>query len=242
MKRAKRRPGRPPGHTRDTTRANILRAARVAFAAKGFGVATNRDVAEGAGVTAPAIYQYFGSKAELYAAATDEAVAEVTAHMRADALREGSATASLADIVRSLLALHERDPSLAAFLSALPAELGRHPELARGFKPERTELPGLLMSLFARAVAGGEIRANDARRVAQMFIACVMGLSQYAALWGEGRGPATAFAELLEGGLFVRAPAHARLPRRAPSKPASAVQSRRAPRTKREASRARKLA
>jgi AcrR family transcriptional regulator len=209
MQRAKRRPGRPPGSTRDTTRTNILRAARTCFAKKGFGIATNRDIAERAGVTAPAIYQYFDSKMELYVVAAREAVAEVALHMRTQAVREGSAVAALAAMVRTLLALHEKDPSLAAFLSALPGELQRHPELARHFRPDQSDVPKIMSEVVERAVARGELDAKDTRRVAEMFIACMMGMSQYAALVGHGRSVATAFAELLEGRLFARLPAGA---------------------------------
>ena len=207
MRRTKRGPGRPPGNTSDTTRANVLRSARICFAHKGFGVATNRDIAERAGVTAAAIYQYFDSKVELYVTAAREAIAQVAVHMRARASGEESAAAAMSGIVMSLLALHEQDPSLAAFLSAVPSELQRHPEIARRFKPDQSDVPEIIGSVIQRAVASGEIDVHDAGRAMEMFLACIMGLSQYAAFFERGRPAATAFAELLEGRLFARAPA-----------------------------------
>jgi AcrR family transcriptional regulator len=204
MRRAKRGPGRPPGSTSDTTRANILRSARICFALKGFGESTNRDIAERAGVTAPAIYQYFDSKVELYVTAAGEAIADVAVHMRAQAASEHGAAAALGAIVISLLGLHEKDPSLAAFLSAVPSELRRHPEIARRFRPDRSDVSEILITLVQRAVAAGELDPADAGRVAEMFIACMLGLSQYAAFHDRGRPVATAFAELLEGRLFKR--------------------------------------
>jgi hypothetical protein len=108
--------------------------------------------------------------------------------------------------VRSLLALHQSDPSLAAFLSTLPGELRRHPELARSFAPGKDdELARTMGKLVSHAVNSGEIGAGDAQRVAEMFIACLMGLSQYAVFVGDGADAAGAFAELLEGRLFERA-------------------------------------
>src|SRR5882672_7605107 len=115
MRRAKRGPGRPPGSTSDSTRASILLSARICFALKGFGVATNREIAERAGVTAAAIYQYFDSKVTLYVTAAREAIADVAAHMRARAVGEDSAAAAMSGMVTNLLLVHERDPSLAAF-------------------------------------------------------------------------------------------------------------------------------
>jgi AcrR family transcriptional regulator len=206
MKRKKRGPGRPPGRTSDTTRSNVLRAARVCFARSGFAVTTNRDIADLAGVTPAALYQYFDSKVALYAAVAHEAAATVASHMRSQTVNQDSAVASLSAIVRSLIALHERDRSLAAFLSALPGELRRHPELAQSFVPGRdAELSTVMGEIVKRAVALGELEERDARRAAEMFIACMMGLSQYAVFVRDGAQPATAFADLLEGRLFARA-------------------------------------
>lgn len=207
MQRAQRRPGRPPGSTGDATRANILRSARICFASKGFGVATNGDIAARAGVTSAAIYQYFDSKLALYVTTAREAMVEVATRMRARAAGDESAAATLSGMVTTLLAVHEADPSLAAFLSALPSELQRHPEIARSLPFEQTDVPAIMGGVVERAVVSGELEAKDAGRVGEMFIACMMGLSQYAALHGRGRPAATAFAELLEGGLFWRVPA-----------------------------------
>lgn len=60
------RPGRRPGA--NTTRAAILDAARVRFAAEGFAATTIRSVAQDAGVDASLVMQFFGSKNDLFAA------------------------------------------------------------------------------------------------------------------------------------------------------------------------------
>jgi AcrR family transcriptional regulator len=200
----KRRRGRPPGNTSESTRAGIVRAARRCFGLKGYAVATNRNIAKDAGVTAAAIYQYFDSKHALYAAVAHETIAQVSVHMRATADKEASAVAALAAMVRTLLAFHERDESHAAFLSALPGELRRHPELAQHIELGSMELTPVMAALVARGVAAGEIEPGAARACAEMFVACMLGLSQYAALVGDGRAPAAAFAQLIEGSLFLR--------------------------------------
>lgn len=211
MQRAQqRRPGRPPGSTSDATRASILSAARICFARKGFGLATNQDIAQHAGVTPAAIYQYFDSKLALYVATAREAMAEVAAQMRVPAADESSVAAAMSSMVMSLLAVHEKDPTLSAFLSVLPSELQRHPELADHITPGRGDVSAIMAGVVERAVAGGELDAKDAVRAAEMFIACMMGLSQYAVLKGRGRPTATAFADLLAGRLFTRRPRAAR--------------------------------
>lgn len=210
----KRGPGRPPGSTRDATRARILSAARACFASQGFAVTTNRDIAERAGVTAAAIYQYFDSKLALYVAAAREAVVEIAQHMRAHIAADGSAAAALREIVLSLLAMHDRDPSLTPFFAALRFEAQRNPEIARAIKPDRDEILSVMAEVVRFGVRRGELDAADVARVVSMFIACTTGLSQFATPLGRERfaDAVAAYAELLDGTLFRRLPAKPKRP------------------------------
>ncbi|MEO6793049.1 MAG: TetR family transcriptional regulator [Mycobacterium sp.] len=65
---AVRRPGRPSGAS--DTRARILDAARELFARNGFGNTSVRAVAADAGVDAALVHHYYGTKQQLFAAAT----------------------------------------------------------------------------------------------------------------------------------------------------------------------------
>ena len=204
MQRAKRGPGRPPKSTSEATRANILRAARACFSERGFAVTTNRDIAERAGITAAAIYQYFQSKAALYAATAHETTAIVAAHMQTLPPASSSGASVLSSIVLSLLQHHKKDPSLGPFLVAVPGELRRHPELAQLFNPVDTAVAKILNRAIAQAVEQGEVVETDAPRVGEMFVACMLGLAQYAAAFGRADNVAITFAELLDGRLFTR--------------------------------------
>ncbi len=64
-----RRPGRPSGSP--PNREAILVAAREQFAERGFDNATIRGIAAGAGVDPALVHHYYGSKADLFAAALD---------------------------------------------------------------------------------------------------------------------------------------------------------------------------
>lgn len=64
-KRVRRR-GRPSRSTGEVTRKRVLEAARHAFATQGFSGATMRSIAEDAGVTAMALYNYAPSKSALF--------------------------------------------------------------------------------------------------------------------------------------------------------------------------------
>lgn len=57
---------------RDERRAQILRAAAVAFSESGFAATSVEDVAKQAGITKLIVYRHFESKAELYRAILDE--------------------------------------------------------------------------------------------------------------------------------------------------------------------------
>ena len=63
------RTGRRPGS--EDTRATILAAARAAFAERGFEGASIRDIAARAGVDGALIHHYFGSKQQLFLAASE---------------------------------------------------------------------------------------------------------------------------------------------------------------------------
>ncbi|MFM8957708.1 MAG: helix-turn-helix domain-containing protein [Actinomycetota bacterium] len=54
-----RRLGRPCQGDAGETRLRILREARNAFTTRGYDNTTNREIAQGAGITAAAIYHYF---------------------------------------------------------------------------------------------------------------------------------------------------------------------------------------
>jgi AcrR family transcriptional regulator len=64
---AKKRPGRPPGTT--DTRERILASAREMFARNGIGNTSIRAIAAAADVDSALVHHYFGSKAQLFAAA-----------------------------------------------------------------------------------------------------------------------------------------------------------------------------
>src|ERR1700728_267640 len=123
--------GRPRGATSDLTRARILRAARDCFARAGYAGTTNKDIADRAGITAAAIYQYFDSKTALYAATVRDAQAELVPEFERAIAEETSSRAAFRALLAASARLHTRDPSLAAFLSSLPVEMKREPSVAQ---------------------------------------------------------------------------------------------------------------
>ncbi len=66
-----------------TRRERIVAAAKAEFAVSGLNGATMRGIAKAAGVTTGAVYPYFASKEELYAAVLEGSLTELSAHIRA---------------------------------------------------------------------------------------------------------------------------------------------------------------
>jgi AcrR family transcriptional regulator len=206
----RRGPGRPPGATRDATRARILRAARDSFAKTGYAGTTNADIAGRAGITAAALYQYFDSKTALYMAVNEDAQSELVARFRecvADA-------PPLRDALRALLLasseLHRRDPSLSAFLSAVPVEITRNADIATAMAKQPSEVLAIVVDVVRRGVKRRELTPSKADAVVAMFLACTIGLSLYgAAIDGKALpGAVDALVALMDCALFKEARSH----------------------------------
>lgn len=209
-----RRPrlGRPPGATSDATRARLLKAARECFARTGYAGTSNKDIADRAGVTAAAIYQYFDSKTALYAATVRDAQAGLAPEFERVIGEAKTTRAAFRALLAASARLHARDPSLAAFLSALPVEIRREPAVAEAMASTPSPVLQVVATMVERGVKAGEIDRRDEERVVAVFLACTMGLSLYAATMESDDFGATmsAFLALLDGGL-VRDRRRARL-------------------------------
>jgi AcrR family transcriptional regulator len=203
----KKRRGRPPGSTSDVTRTRILRAARACFALTGYAGTSNAQIGDRAGITAAAIYRYFPSKTALYMATVKDAQAELYPHFRDAAEGAGTVKEALREVLLASVRLNEEDPSLSSFLSALPVELRREPEVASAMAAEPSEIVALFDEIVSRGVKTGEVRREDADNVVTMIIACTMGFSLYAAAIDGAQLPGTvaAFVSLMDGTL-LRAP------------------------------------
>ena len=195
--------GRPPGATSKATTARIVASARVCFARTGYAGTTNQQIADHAGISTAAIYQYFDSKTELYLATVRDANEEIVPHYRRAAAEATSLRGALRAVLTASARLHALDPSLTAFLSALPVEMQRHEELSRAMKGP-SEIVEIFSDIVDGGVRSGEISAALAPRLLLLFVACTMGLSLFAASIDGTQLSAIAdsFSDLLDGTLF----------------------------------------
>jgi AcrR family transcriptional regulator len=120
-----RRPARTGRRAGDSgTREAILESARRQFAEHGYGGATIRAIASGAGVDPALVHHYYGTKERLFAAAMELPVVpgEVISEILAKLGREPGQSVG-EQMVRSALALWERPDVQGAFRAQLRSAL-----------------------------------------------------------------------------------------------------------------------
>lgn len=163
MSIAAERPMEAPSRTRrkpEATRASILAAARVEFAAKGLEGARVDQIARRARANKQLVYYYFGSKDDLYTAALEATYAEIRALEREldlSALPARDAMVKLIDFSLDYLNEHREFIRMLADENAHGARHVRDSEMAL-----RTNSPllALIAATLDRGVAEGAFRAK----------------------------------------------------------------------------------
>lgn len=152
-----RRLGRPIQGDAAETRQRILDEARRAFTTRGYDNTTNREIANGAGITAAAIYHYFPSKVDLYVAVFADVQAKVFDAFDAAVTTRETFLEQFDAIFDAMCDLGSHDPMLASFVVGVITEASHHPELrlALGNLPPRQEI--FLSRLCTEAKNRGEL-------------------------------------------------------------------------------------
>lgn len=176
----KARPGRPSQRNPGETRARILASALACFTEKGFAATTFAAVARGAGLTGPAIYQYFDSKGALYAATLEHIYEELLPDINDALLRSQGFKDRLTSILEVAVAVHESNPAATAFLSSHPAEVRHDPRLKEHLTGKPSTILSALRQVFVDARSKGEISAErSVESLTMFFFGSVMGLCLY---------------------------------------------------------------
>ena len=152
-----RRLGRPCQGDASDTRLRILREARNAFTTRGYDNTTNREIAQGAGITAAAIYHYFPSKVDLYVAVFTDVQAKVFDAFEAAVAEHDTFPQQFDAIFDAMCELGNDDPLLPSFVVSVITEASHHPDLREALAslPPRQEM--FLSGLCTAAKARGEL-------------------------------------------------------------------------------------
>jgi TetR/AcrR family transcriptional regulator, mexJK operon transcriptional repressor len=155
--------------------ALVLRGARRAFLAAGFGAVSMDAIAREAGVSKATVYAHFGSKEDLFGAVVADVAEERFAGFSALELDPRDIEASLNTIARRFLDL-VLSPEAVAVNRIIIGEVTRFPALGDVFwqaGPERNrqQIEGFLR----RAVEAGSLKLGDVRLAAEQFSSLVRG-------------------------------------------------------------------
>jgi AcrR family transcriptional regulator len=154
----------------DERREQILRGALAVFSTKGFLQATNRDVAEAAGINSPGlIYHYFADKNALLRAVLERYAPPLQLAAHPEELMALPPEEGLTHFARAYMQLTE-NPQVAAFLRLVFGEAARSPEFAATFgeiAPFR--VLRLLAGYLQRKMEEGLLRPVDPALTARLF-------------------------------------------------------------------------
>lgn len=155
-------------------RAQILAAARVCFAERGFRHTTVEDICVEAQVSPGALYRYFAAKADLVAAVALEVRAEAdTAFAALDGAE--NLIAALAEAARLYF---ERVQAQAALMAEIWAEAARDRELERLLAEQSRATAGRLAGAIQAGQRRGEIYpALAGEEAAALLLAALEGLA-----------------------------------------------------------------
>jgi AcrR family transcriptional regulator len=168
-----RRLGRPPDTDSAETRQRILEIARSAFAFGGYDGSTNRELAAKAGITSGALYHYFGSKLDLYLAVHEDVQQRVYGRFN-DATDAADGFLAKFDAVLDVAhELNEADPTFAAFLGAVRADMRRHPEIAEALASHADRRDRFFVRLVDAGIESHEI-APEHRDLMNEFVGIIL--------------------------------------------------------------------
>jgi AcrR family transcriptional regulator len=163
------------GPSSEERREQIVEAAKVVFARKGFTGATNRDIAQEAGVTPGLIYHYFRDKRDLFEAiiAEHSPLTAGAALLLAPDVNEQEPRRLLTDLATGLLRRLETVKNLPATY-LLIGEALRDPEVRAHFNSNYARVVEALASYLRAQMVRGRLRILDPELVAQLFLGSLL--------------------------------------------------------------------
>ena len=176
-----KRRGRPANTSTGDTVAVMLVAARQQFAAQGYAATSNRTVANAAGLAHTAIYNHFGSKAQLFTAVFLDVQDRLIFELQRSAARTPDEPAFPGALLDAIEELRAADPTYVEFLASMYVEVRRHPELRNVFQGEEPfPIVDVLRSLAASP--GAKSALGKGEDPTWFWITFALGLAQLSAL------------------------------------------------------------
>jgi len=178
-----RKLGRPRAVDSVDTRARLLAAARKCFGENGYEKTTNAQIAEVAGITTGAIYHYFPSKVELYAAVFEGVQDFIYSEFEYAINEHDTLVERFNSILDISVRINRDDPSIAGFVVDVASEVQRNPELRQVTSLLRHRTGAFLEKLCDDAEQNNEIRPGVSREsLRDLLNALLAGLLRFSTL------------------------------------------------------------
>tara|TARA_B100001778_G_scaffold71888_1_gene57254 strand:+ start:3450 stop:4049 length:600 start_codon:yes stop_codon:yes gene_type:complete len=154
----KRSSGRPVGKDSTQVRETYINKARASFTEYGYSAASMSNIAKDAGYTPTALRHYFSDKTELYsavfAATANEVYPQIVQHLYSSTMAE-----AIEGSMTRMFQISKDFPTHTHFLSRVPAELRKHPELKERVEVRENFTEFFYSSLIALGRKTGEIES-----------------------------------------------------------------------------------
>lgn len=168
-------------------RQAILSAATAAFLQSGYAASVD-DIAAAAGVGKQTVYRHFGDKQALFLAAL--AAARESAPQSFAAPSSGDPARDLTHMGEQILTM-ALSPTLAALHRLTIAEIGKHPELSRGWADTSGPyIDGELTGYLRRCDEAGVLVVPDPAKAARQFAYLLITEGRLASVYGTRPLPA----------------------------------------------------
>ncbi|GAB4244488.1 MAG: hypothetical protein Kow00122_00880 [Thermoleophilia bacterium] len=154
----------------ESVKERILSVAGALFARLGYHGTSVRAIAEGVGVTVPALYYHFGSKRGIMLALVEEHCARKQAEVRAALERGGCCAERLGNALTAYVNLMAAEVGMATVVHRDPS-LFADPELRQMVIATERVLADLLAAVVAEGADTGEFRRLDPHHVALVLLA-----------------------------------------------------------------------
>jgi TetR/AcrR family transcriptional repressor of mexJK operon len=168
-----KRPGRP---TDKAKRDAILGAAGASFLEHGFAASSIEQIAADAGVSKVTVYNRFGDKRGLFAAAVERECEQISTALAVPELPSGALRARLTTIGEAMVAFLSR-PEFIRFERRVAAETEHDPAIGAAFLAAG---PHRMKRAFAELIAamgeGGELTVDDPELAAEQFASMCKGM------------------------------------------------------------------
>jgi len=218
-------PGRPKDpHLEARRKAQILEVAARVFAAHGFANTTVQTIANYVGVGNGTVYRYFPTKDQLFLAAVERGLNELTAEMDRVVQQPGDPVQVLKEAIRVYLRFFHRRPEMAELFIQERAAFPHHHRPLYFAAQRDDEKFRKHQEFYQRLLATGRIRPVPFEQLFAIVGDLLYGTILTNLLSGRTVDPdaqAEAIADLILYGLFRR-PEHGDVPKTATSTPRDA--------------------